>query len=121
MAHLELVYWKKSPTRVHGGVRIHLKETCIYSRIISTLSFSLRSSIPVPALRDSAYLTAVHPVAAPPLSVVSDEALRMTSCPSEDRDIRRRQLSQLRVILRVPDELNFKEIFYLVNFIDGLD
>ena len=70
-------------------------------------------SIPVPALRDSAYLTAVHPVAAPPLSVVSDEALRMTSCPSEDRDIRRRQLSQLRVILRVPDELNLKEIFQL--------
>lgn len=25
MAHLELVYWKKSPTRVLGGVRIHNK------------------------------------------------------------------------------------------------
>ena len=45
---------------------------------------------------------------APPLSVVSEEALRMTSCPSEARDIRRRQLSQLRAILRVPDELSCK-------------
>ena len=69
--------------------------------------------MPVPALRDSAYLAAVYPVAAPPLSVVSDEALRMTSCPSEARDIRRRQLSQLRVILRVPDELSLKESFQL--------
>ena len=50
----------------------------------------------------------MHPDAAPPLSVVSDEARRMTSCPSEARDIRRRQLSQLRVILRVPEELSLK-------------
>lgn len=38
--------------------------------------------------------------------IASEEALRITSCPSATRDILRRQLSQLRVICRVPDELN---------------